>query len=313
MPLRGEEFTGRTVEEAIERGLLELGRKRSDVDIEILERGKPANMLGMGGVDARVLLSFTEEEREEAPEPLIDEAEVPRRPDAIRASADRAADRAADEAEQAAPLLAEDLAMGLDVLKALLEKMEIEAEVTLDGRPGMEGLDIEAAELGGLIGRGGENLAALQQIVSAITSKTVGHTVHVPVDVEGYRRRREDQLREIAQRVGGRVRTTSQAVTLEPMLAYERRIVHLALQGQPGIKTESVGMDPNRRVVVSSTAAGAPGPAGPGGFRPAPGGFRNGPRPGGSGGPGGLGGRRPYPARPGGVRPPRRGGFRPPP
>lgn len=303
MPLRGEEFTGRTVEEAIERGLLDLGRKRSEVDIEILERGKPANMLGMGGVDARVLLSFTEEEREEAPEPLIDEAEVPRRPDAIRASAERAADRAADDAEQAAPLKAEDLAAGLEVLKALLEKMAVEAEVTLDGRPGLEGLDVEGAELGALIGRGGENLVALQQIVSAITSKTVGHTVHIPVDIEGYRRRREEQLREIAQRVAGRVRTTAQAVTLEPMLAYERRIVHLAVQDTPGVKTESVGLDPNRRVVVSSTAPGARGPAP---FRPRP---SSGFRPGGA--PGRYGPRRTFGPRPGGFRS-RPGGFGPP-
>jgi len=90
MPLRGEEFTGRTAEEAIERGLLELGKKRADVDIEILERGKPANMLGMGGEDARVLLSFTEEVREVEIEPVEDEALVPRRPDAVQAAADRA-------------------------------------------------------------------------------------------------------------------------------------------------------------------------------------------------------------------------------
>src|SRR5216683_3184202 len=137
MPLRGEEFTGRTVEEAIERGLIELGRKRSDVDIEILERGKPANMLGMGGVDARVLLSFTEEERAQEPEPLVDEREVPRRPDAVRA----AAERAADEAEDATPMLAEDLAAGLSVLKTLLAKMDVAADVTLDDRPGMQGLE----------------------------------------------------------------------------------------------------------------------------------------------------------------------------
>jgi len=306
MPLRGEEFTGRTVEEAIERGLLELGRKRSEVDIEILERGKPANMLGMGGVDARVLLSFTEEERAQEPEPVIDEREVPRRPDAIRAAADRAADRSADLADETPPAFAEELALGLGVLKALLEKMDVDADVTLDDRPGMEGLDVEGGELGALIGRGGENLVALQQIVSAITSKTVGRPVHVPVDVEGYRRRREEQLREIARRVAGRVKTTGQAVTLEPMLAYERRIVHLSVQDQPGIKTESVGMDPNRRVVISSTAPGARGPVG---FRPAPsGGFRNGPRPGGPPRSGPYGTRRPYPPRPGGVRPPRPGG-----
>src|SRR5258708_15523238 len=187
MPLRGEEFTGRTVEEAIERGLVELGPKRSGVDIEIVERGKPANMLGRGGVDARGLLSFTEEERAKEPEPVIDERDVPRRPDAIRAAAERSADRAADEAEQAAPLLAEDLAAGLEVLKTLLEKMGVEAEVTLDGRAGMEGLDVEGAELGALIGRGGENLVALHQILSPTTSKPAAHTLPCPPDSNGYR------------------------------------------------------------------------------------------------------------------------------
>jgi predicted RNA-binding protein Jag len=87
-PLRGEEFTGRTVEEAIERGLRSLGRKRTDVDIEVLEKGKPANVLGMGGEDARVLLSFQEDASTE-PEPVVDEAEVPRRPDAGRATRER--------------------------------------------------------------------------------------------------------------------------------------------------------------------------------------------------------------------------------
>ena len=127
--------------------------------------------------------------------------------------------------------------------------------------------------------------------------------MHIPVDIEGYRRRREEQLREIAQRVASRVRTSGQAVTLEPMLAYERRIVHLSVQGQPGLKTESVGMEPNRRVVISSTAPGARGP-----FREGPpsGGFR--PRPPGGPGTGGYGPRRGYGPRPGGYRPrPERG------
>ena len=82
-PIRGDEFTGRSVEEAIERGLRELGKRRDQVDIEILDKGKPANMLGMGGEDARVLLSYEETEAEEAPP--VDEAEVPRRPAAARA------------------------------------------------------------------------------------------------------------------------------------------------------------------------------------------------------------------------------------
>jgi len=296
-PLRGEEFTGRTVEEAIERGLRALGRKRTEVDIEILEKGKPANVLGMGGEDSRVLLSFQEDERAAEPEPVIDEAEVPRRPDAVRAARE-------EEGDEASPAFAEELALGASVLRELLEAMGVDAEVALEDRPGMENVDVVGADLGALIGRGGENLVALQQVVSAITSKRVGRSVHVPVDIEGYRRRREEQLREIAQRVASRVRASGQAVTLEPMLAYERRIVHLSVQGQAGLKTESVGMEPNRRVVISSTAPGARGPLGEGGPG-GPGGFR--PRPGGPVG-GGYGPRRGYGPRPGAYRPrPERG------
>lgn len=285
MPLRGEEFTGRTVEEAIERGLHQLGRKRSEVDIEILERGKPANMLGLGGEDARVMLSFDEAVREEL-EPDEDEAEagVPRIPGA-----------SAGRSDEAAPS-PEDLETGQRILVELLDKMGIQADVEVSDEPGQEGLDVTGPDLGVLIGRGGENLVALQQIVSAITSRRVDRTVHVPVDVEGYRRRREDQLREIARRVALRVRSSGQAVTLEPMLAYERRIVHLEVQGESGIATESVGLEPNRRVVISSTAPGARGPTPA--FTPG-GGFRPGPRPGGAP----YGPRRSFGPRPGGIRP----------
>src|SRR5438128_2971736 len=285
--LRGEEFTGRSVEEAIERGLRLLGKKRTEVDIEILEKGKPANVLGIGGEDARVLLTFQEEEAAPEPEPLIDEAEVPRRPDAGLRERE-------SEPDAAPPALAEELAAAVTVLRDLLELMGIEAEVTMDDRPRHEGIEVLGPDLGALIGRGGENLVALQQITSAITSRQVGRTVHVPLDIEGYRRRREEQLKEIARRVASRVRGSGQAVTLEPMLAYERRIVHLAVQDTPGVKTESVGIDPNRRVVISSTAPGARGPAP---FRPRSGGGLRGEPP------GRYGPRRGFGPRPGGYRP----------
>lgn len=293
-PLRGEEFTGRTVEEAIERGLRQLGRARSTVDIEVLDRGKPSNMLGMGGEDARVLLSFQEDERDIEPEPVVDEAEVPRRPDAIRAATERRAEaqaeRGDDEAERAT--LPEDLELGATILREMLAKMGVEAEVSIDGSSSV--LDVLGDELDVLIGRGGENLVSFQQLVSAITSKRAGRSVHIAVDVEGYRRRREEQLRQIAHNVAGRVRANGEAVTLEPMLAYERRIVHVALQREDGVRTESVGIDPNRRVVVLSSAGGTRQPMGPG-----PGSFRRSPMPGprGYGRPAGGG----YPPRPGGF------------
>jgi spoIIIJ-associated protein len=292
-PLRGEEFTGRTVEEAIERGLRSLSRKRTDVDIEVLEKGKPANVLGMGGEDARVLLSFQEDVSTE-PEPAIDEAEVPRRTDMpSREPRER-------EEEEAPQALAEDLALGATVLREILAAMAVEAEVTYGEQTSSDGLEVQGPDVAALIGRGGENLIAIQQIVSAITSKKVARSVHVGVDIDGFRHKREEQLKEMAARVASRVKASGSAVTLEPMLAYERRIVHLVVQEQTGVRTESVGIEPNRRVVISSTAPGARGP-----FRPPAGGFRR-PmgRPGGGYG-GGLGGpRRTF----GGPRP---GGYRP--
>jgi len=289
-PLRGEEFTGRTVEEAIERGLHSLGKKRTDVDIEVLEKGKPANVLGMGGEDARVLLSFQEEAQPEAAEPVIDEAEIPRH----TASPRERGDRERGDEDEAPAAYAEELALGAGVLKDLLAEMAIEAEITYGEQSKTDGLEVLGTDLGVLIGRGGENLVALQQIVSAITSKKVGRSVHVGIDIEGYRHRREEQLKEMALRVASRVKATGSAVTLEPMLAYERRVVHLAVQEQQGVRTESVGVEPNRRVVISSTAPGARAPFRP----PAAGGFRRG------GYGGGYGPRRGFSGpRPGGYRP----------
>lgn len=241
MRLRGEEFNGRTVEEAIERGLAALKKRRADVDIEVLEEGKPANMLGLGGSDARVLISFPEPEEAQEEEPLVDEAEVPRRPEV--------AQEGVGEEEEPPPAFAEELVAGAAVLRELLEKMGVESEVEVRDQPESL-LEVQGGDLGALIGRHGENLVALQLVVSLMTSRRVGRTVYVAIDIEGYRRRRESQLREIAHRVAGRVRTTQQAVTLEPMLAYERRVVHLALQDDRDVRTESVGVEPNRRVVV---------------------------------------------------------------
>src|SRR2546428_12496598 len=278
MRLRGEEFTGRTTEEAIERGLATLRKKRGDVDIEVLEEGKPANMLGMGGEDARVLITFQEEEQPEE-EPVVDEAEVPRRP--------AAASDDIEAVEEAPPAYAEELVTGAAVLREIVDGMGIQAEVIVRERPEPM-LEIEGPDLGVVIGRHGENLIALQQLTSLITSRRVGHTVYVGVDIEGYRARREQQLREIAKRVAGRVRATNQAVTLEPMLAYERRIVHLALQDDHDVRTESGGIDPNRRVVV------LPKRAGPAPVRPQRSFSPTGPRPGYPRRPGTGSGRAPF-------------------
>src|SRR2546428_11169110 len=180
-PLRGEEVTGRSVEEAIERGLRSLGKKRTEVEYEVLEKGKPANVLGIGGEDARVLITFVEEDAPPEPEPVIDEAEVPRRPDAVR----EREEREVAEREESAPALAEDLEAGVGVLRDLLALMGIEAEVALDEGPRHEGIDVMGPDLGALIGRGGGNPAALRPITSAIPSRRGGGTRHAPPGTPG--------------------------------------------------------------------------------------------------------------------------------
>jgi len=108
----------------------------------------------------------------------------------------------------------------------------------------------EREELGALIGRKGERLSALQHLVNLMLSRQMGAWTRVLVDVEDYRGRRERQLREIADRAAKRVVETGKMLQLEPMPALERRWVHLALKSNPDVSTQSIGEEPNRRIVV---------------------------------------------------------------
>ena len=108
----------------------------------------------------------------------------------------------------------------------------------------------EKEALGALIGRKGERLSALQHLVNLMLSKEMGTWTRVLVDVEDYRGRRERQLRELAERAAARVVETGKMLQLEPMSALERRWIHLSLRDHPGVATQSIGEEPNRRVVL---------------------------------------------------------------
>jgi spoIIIJ-associated protein len=114
----------------------------------------------------------------------------------------------------------------------------------------VRGDESEREALGALIGRKGERLSALQHVVNLMLSRRMGEWTRVLVDVEDYRGRRERQLREIAQRAAARVVETGKMLQLEPMPALERRWIHLALRGNDQVTTQSIGEEPNRRVVV---------------------------------------------------------------
>lgn len=142
------------------------------------------------------------------------------------------------------------LEQGKTVLEELLRLMEVEGTVEIATGMETSKLNVRGSDLGLLIGRRGERLASLQHIVNLIVAKREGRTHRVSVDVENYRGRREDQLRDVAERAAKRVIDSGKIIQLEAMPPVERRIVHLALRDDGRVRTQSVGVEPNRRVVI---------------------------------------------------------------
>jgi spoIIIJ-associated protein len=187
--------------------------------------------------------------------------EAPRRPSADLTEGEQAevaalrgsvaAERAELEAAEASP---EALAAGKVILEQLLAHIGFAARVDVEtgetSRLNVVGEAAEREELGALIGRKGERLSALQHLVNLMLSRQMGAWTRVLVDVEDYRGRRERQLREIAERAAARVVETGKMLQLEPMPALERRWIHLALKANPDVATQSIGEEPNRRIVV---------------------------------------------------------------
>jgi spoIIIJ-associated protein len=139
---------------------------------------------------------------------------------------------------------------GKAVLEEMLRLMELDATVEIATGQETAKLNVRGDELGVLIGRRGEKLASLQHIVNLIVSRKDTPSMRLMVDVENYRGRREDQLRDVAARAAQRVIQTGKIIQLEAMPAVERRIVHMALVENPKVRTQSVGVDPNRRIVI---------------------------------------------------------------
>jgi len=167
-----------------------------------------------------------------------------------------AAERADLEAAEASP---EALAAGKAILEQLMRHLgfdvRVEVETGETSRLNVVADNDEKEALGALIGRKGERLSALQHLVNLMLSKEMGTWTRVLVDVEDYRGRRERQLRELADRAAARVVETGKMLQLEPMSALERRWIHLSLRDHAGVATQSIGEEPNRRVVLVPRSA----------------------------------------------------------
>jgi len=222
-----------TIEEATARGLEQLGVSPEMVEVEVLDEGT-RGFLGMGSRQARIRMTLKSADALEAP------AWTP-------------------PAEAASPTpAAEDdlLNFTAETARELLARMKLSATVTAAyGAADPSGeknvlVDIRGDDLSVLIGRRAETMNALQYILGLIVSKQTEAWVQVTVDVEGYRARREQQLRQLARRMAEQAIHTGKRQVLEPMSSAERRIIHLELREIPEVISESVGEDPNRKVTI---------------------------------------------------------------
>lgn len=230
-----------TVHEAIEKGLVELGLEDTQVDVEVLDEGG-TGFLGLGGRQARVRLIVKEG--------LAKPAATPAAPHRTRRSAEPSAPLSEAEAENL-------LAITKATVLTLLEHMSVRADVSVNlGEPDEPDMaapvlvDIQGGDLGFLIGRQAETMGALQLITRLIVGKEVGHAAHVIIDVAGYRQRRDENLRKLANKMAKQAVSTGRRQTLEPMSPSERRIIHLELRDNSEVSTESTGEEPRRKVVI---------------------------------------------------------------
>lgn len=237
------EATGKTVEEALEKALIELGRSADEVTYEVLEAPSRGFFGLFGGHEAR--LRVTEKEAQGAP--VAPAMEMPRAP--VEAPAAPMASAASPQERAESFLSGIFRAMGLTVAMA---RRETEEGVLYD---------LSGESLGILIGKHGQTLDALQYLTNLAANRGgAEERIHVILDVEGYRSRREETLRRLAGHLAEKACRIHAEVRLEPMNRHERKIIHMALQDNYRVSTYSDGDEPYRCVVIAPKRRRRPAP-----------------------------------------------------
>jgi len=232
------QISAATVDEAIEKGLDQLGVPRDAVNVEILEDAK-TGFLGMGNREVKVQLTVQSLEESRQKKPI----------GSIKRNGSE--DLEYDDPVENARVLADE------IINDILNMMKIKAEVKSrikepedENDRAMVLIDVSGKDLSILIGRKAETLNSLQYITSLVLNQKVGDWVPMMIDVQGYRHRRERQLRQLARRLADQVVQTGRRQVMEPMPANERRLIHLELRYHPFVTTESIGDGANRKATI---------------------------------------------------------------
>ena len=219
---------GKTTNEAIEKGLKELNTSKNMVDIKVLENEEKRSFFSiLAPRIVKVQLTVKEEKNNNSEKKDKKEIEL-----------------SVEEQEKAEKNVEK-------FLKEFLDKVQKDAKYSIEKTPTGLKVNINNENLGFLIGYRGETLYAMQNILSSIASKGIENRVRVILDIEGYKAKREKALEDLAEKLEKTVIKTKKSVTLEPMQAYERKIIHTKLQNSEKVETRSIGEEPRRRVVIS--------------------------------------------------------------
>ncbi|MBR4430166.1 MAG: protein jag [Clostridiales bacterium] len=227
--------TGKTVDEAIEAALSELGCTKEQATIEVVEEGTEGGFLGLGRKDAQVKVTANTDDSA-APAPAVEESD-----DTYYGDDESFEGDAVSEAEDAAANFVAEVLSGIGIhgnMDSYREDDTIYISVT-------------GSDCGAAIGRHGETLEAISYMTNLIANKHSEQRVHVYLDVGGYRKHREQVIKGLADKAVSRVRRSGRKVVMEAMSPAERRIVHSYLQDVHGVTTHSEGVEPNRCVVVT--------------------------------------------------------------
>ena len=256
------EKSGRTMEEAIAAALAELGMSEDEISVEVLERAK-SGFLGIGAQPAVVRVSYeVPDEPAEPKKPVEEKKAEPKKPveekkaekaEKKPASAPKKAEEKKSEPKKAAPAdETEEFAAIRSFVSGLMERMGVEADIDISRRDnGGVNVRLSGSGMGAIIGRRGETLDAIQHLTNYVVNRDSDKHMHISVDAENYRAKREESLTKLAEKMAEKAIKYKRSMALEPMNSYERHVIHTALQNYDGVTTSSTGVEPNRRVVVS--------------------------------------------------------------
>lgn len=252
------EKTGKSVEEAVAAALQELNIAAEQAEVEVLQEAKKG-FLGIGRKDAKVRVTVKEaeavveevvytEETVTVAMPEVPQAEEPAEKEVI---AEQTAEVAVREPKKYA-VNDEAIAKAKEFLQKIFTAMKIEVamEKFINKNDGSVTFKLHGDDMGILIGKHGQTLDALQYLTNLVANKNSADRVRVIIDVEDYRDRRVETLTRLANRLADKVKRTGERVALEPMNPHERKIIHMALQGDRRVTTLSEGDEPHRHVVI---------------------------------------------------------------